>query len=345
MAPHFRLPFVFNTLFTIFLLPSLVALVFGHGIDHVEAHRQMKTIRQTDADGVHAPVNGTTKPRLGNSTSGDAADLVAAALDALAVRNRLRLDNPRFNSYEVLPADIPSANKPTDDNTVPSILDFVDVASNSTLRKRALNSTGPISEEANPDGGYKYSVPAELVEAARILAESTPQHVSTGNQSDVASKIKAKYALKVNDTNAMPASFAMTEMSSILPVASNETIPLGSSGLKKRASKYWMANMQQLGSSPFAPSGYKVTIRALTTFGLALTGWNTGLERRARLRCKRFVFSFLFPGTCNSIIANTERFLGDGVTDDTGKSKPSSKYHCAFMLTPLFISCHQSRHL
>jgi hypothetical protein len=271
MAPHSWLPFVFNTLFTIFLLPSLVALVFGHGSNHAEIHRQMKTIRQTDVDGVHAPVNGTTKPLLGNPTSGDAAALVAAALDALAVRNRLRLDNPRFNSYEVLPADIPSANRPTDDNTVPSILDFVDVASNSTLGKRALNSTGPISEEANPDGGYKYSVPAEIVEAARILAESTPQHVSTGNQSDVASKIKAKYALKVNDTNAMPASFAMTEMPSILPIASNETIPLGSSGLQKRASKYWMANMQQLGSSPFAPKGYKVTIRALTTFGLMLT--------------------------------------------------------------------------
>jgi hypothetical protein len=233
--------------------------------------------------------------RLGNSTSGDAAALVAAALDALAVRNRLRLDNPRFNTYEVLPADIPSANKPTGDNIVPSILEFADVASNSTLTKRALNSTGPISEEANPDGGYKYSVPAELVEAARILAESTPQHVSTGNQSDVASKIKAKYALKVNDTNAMPASFAMTEMPSILPVSSNETTSLESSGLKKRASKYWMANMQQLGSSPFAPKDYKVTIRAITTFGLTFTRCNTGLERRARLWCKRFVSSSLAP--------------------------------------------------
>ena len=80
-----------------------------------------------------------------------------------------------------MPADIPSANKPTDENIVPSILGFVNVASNSTLRKRELNSTGLMSEDASPDGGYSYSVPAELVEADRILAESIPQHVSTGN--------------------------------------------------------------------------------------------------------------------------------------------------------------------
>ena len=100
MTPHSRLLFVFNTLFTIILLISLVALVLGHGFNHAKVHHHTRTIRQRHTNSIYVPVNRTTNRLLGYSTSGNAAAPVGAALAPCGTfySNRQKLSLPNILS-------------------------------------------------------------------------------------------------------------------------------------------------------------------------------------------------------------------------------------------------------
>ncbi|KAK1466641.1 hypothetical protein CCUS01_07251 [Colletotrichum cuscutae] len=92
-----------------------------------------------------------------------------------------------------------------------------------------------------------FSISPELAEAAKVLAESTPQ-VPKGNHSEVAKAIREKYVHKTNDTNT-PESLKTPE---------GRLLVYGDDKLSKRAEEWWMVSMGSSGTSPFAPSGYKV---------------------------------------------------------------------------------------
>ena len=247
-----------------FILSSLVPSVLshdshGHGSHGHSTHAHLHLRAAQNGTGTGSAAADAPKLK-GNGTASTAAEaLVAAAFEAMAVRNKLRLENPMFNKYEMAPEGS-TARVAKVDAEVPSLLDSVDVSLNSTAaRKRQLGKGGngtltPEDIEPGPNGSYKYSVPQELIDAARIVAESTPQYVSKGNHSEVAAQMRDKYSLRVNNTNAMPAEFGFERA----PFA--ETISLGGEGIDKRAaSTYWMATIQQRGSSPFAPDGYQVS--------------------------------------------------------------------------------------
>ncbi|CAG9998333.1 unnamed protein product [Clonostachys byssicola] len=107
--------------------------------------------------------------------------------------------------------------------------------------KLASNSTSP------------YSIPEEIREAARKVAESTPQ-IPKGDHSEVAAAIKQKYRSNNNDTNAPePLEPPDGKLGQWATSTSNM-----SSKVSERDSGYWMVDMAKRGQSPFAPSGYKV---------------------------------------------------------------------------------------
>jgi len=98
-----------------------------------------------------------------------------------------------------------------------------------------------------------YTIPPELIQAARLLAEANTL-VPEGNHTDVAAAMKAKYGHKHRDTN-RPKKLKQPEgLLSIFGTGheSNDT------SVSKRDSGYWMVDMAQRGLAPYASSGYKV---------------------------------------------------------------------------------------
>lgn len=111
---------------------------------------------------------------------------------------------------------------------------------------------------------YRYSIPDELREAARVDAESEPPAPSNGNHSAVAALMDRKYGTGRPDT--FVPSQAVHTYNGLAQVVMDgkDEVSFGENGtegaLRKRASSaWWMATMAQRGSSPHAPSGYKVS--------------------------------------------------------------------------------------
>lgn len=175
-----------------------------------------------------------------NSTVLDPADMVRNALAALSVINKARVENPDFNkeTFDQSPGPVDIA-PPLDYSAGATI--------NGTLNKRSTNSS--LSRQ-----DILYSIPLELAEAAKYLAESTSQ-IPKGNHEDVALEFRQKYALKTNDTN-IPASLDTPE-GLLGTFASNDT----TASMEKRATYgYWMADIKHQATMPYAPAGYKVRV-------------------------------------------------------------------------------------
>src|SRR5262249_9227502 len=115
--------------------------------------------------------------------------LIKNAHLALSYINKLRVEQPTLNKYELADASELEAQG------LANALDINNYGPNSTLLQRRDNSTD--AENAKPS---PYSIPPELAEAARIVAEASAQ-LPTGNHSDVAAAIVAKYQHHSNDTN------------------------------------------------------------------------------------------------------------------------------------------------
>lgn len=172
-----------------------------------------------------------------NASANDALEIVNRALEVLKEVNRVRLENPLFNKHEF-----------KQDLKNPELAPPLDYSNSSTVLHRRGDTNSSVEDTT------VYTIPAELREAARIVAESEPQ-VPSGNHSDVAAAMKEKYALKTNDTN-KPTSLKTPE---------GRLADFGDDGDKatKRANANWMVDMGPSGSSPLAPKGYKVR-RTLT---------------------------------------------------------------------------------
>lgn len=118
--------------------------------------------------------------------------------------------------------------------------------------------------ETNSTVNYGYSIPDELREAAKIVAESTPPSPPTGNHSAVTALMDEKYGTGNQDTHVPSQAFHAYNGLSQIVLENNDTVPVegneSKGGLEKRSAiSWWMATMTQRGNSPYAPSGYKVS--------------------------------------------------------------------------------------
>ncbi|KAH2531787.1 hypothetical protein KXW97_009463, partial [Aspergillus fumigatus] len=199
----------------------------------------------------HHKYHGHQPRTVNESTTSNAADVVHRALAILAHVNRERVEYPNFNKNQ-----FQSASSATDRVSTAEPLDYSPAAlKNVSLKARQ-------SPEHN--GSTTYIIPAELAEAARILAESEPQQPQ-GDHSDVAARMRRKYRTKGNDTNTP--SQALIRPNGLLDfspfgtstIEYNANISTGGA-IEKRdtPSEYWMSSMEKNGASPFAPESYKV---------------------------------------------------------------------------------------
>lgn len=208
----------------------LVLANHGHGHAHGAFHKRAVA-------GHVGPKHSNSSFVSINGTLGDATAIVQKALAAAALRNQARVENPKFNKHDI-----------NLDSTTPSLAAPLEFIGTNLTKRSNVSISGNIEALA-----AAYSIQKELVDAARILAEATDQ-TPEGDHELVAQQMRAKHGLGGNDTN-VP-----------IPHKTPEGL-LGKWGLDaaanaseigKRDGSYWMTTMEQLGSSPFAPAGYKV---------------------------------------------------------------------------------------
>ncbi|PYH80406.1 pectin lyase-like protein [Aspergillus uvarum CBS 121591] len=185
--------------------------------------------------------------------------MVRKAQEALAVMNPGRLANPQWNEYK-----FKSDAAPRDGEMAPA-LDYESgaMAADASLHAR-LNATKRSSEEG--DQKYTYTIPPELVEAARLVAEASPQPLPTDYGVDIAAIVAQYRPYKNNDTNVPKQKHQRPnglDGSYIPSVPSGDDSPEKPHvELRKRSSagnEFWLTAMGDTGSSPFAPEGYKAS--------------------------------------------------------------------------------------
>ncbi|KAJ5387333.1 hypothetical protein N7509_009874 [Penicillium cosmopolitanum] len=229
----------------------------GHAHLHEHFHRGVETVSSTAADRTESASSPVSSPRDG---LGDATEMVALALKKLSVVNKQRYENITYNKYEFADSDRVVGQKV---NAPP-----LDYASGDTQRPRPSGAHQKRDEgNSSSIGQGAYSIPIELARAARILAESKPPTPSTGEHEELARKARMKYFSPSNDTNTPQQTYKHSSGLYEYATPSLDNISLGNTfnteevgNLSKRASRsgYWMANLEQRGLSPYAPSGYKV---------------------------------------------------------------------------------------
>ena len=225
--------FVRPLIYWLLLQPNFVLCIHGGHNAHQNRHHH------------HFSRSSQIKGIASNSTSPDV--LVSQALIALAEINKHRLQHPSFNTYE-----FQNASEATSRGHSAPFLEYGNVILNSTkVKSRRQNlSNNSTMNETSPGA---YTIPPELIQAARLLAEANTL-VPEGNHTDVAAAMKAKYGHKHRDTN-RPKKLKQPEgLLSIFGTGheSNDT------SVSKRDSGYWMVDMAQRGLAPYASSGYKV---------------------------------------------------------------------------------------
>ncbi|KAL3438555.1 pectin lyase-like protein [Aspergillus tetrazonus] len=236
----------------IWLIGQLGLLVQGshHHHQHDHLHTKYHSVLQKReqsavlTSGV-APVSTTSVAPVPQETS-DAADAVARALRVLRTRNKLRLEHVQYNKYEMGTS-----------SEVHPALDSAPLDYSQKAVRQADTENSSEERHTRRDSGSSDK------EAAKVIAESTPPSPSTGNHSAVAALMDEKYGTGIRDTFVPSQAFHTYNGLSQVVLDENDSVLASDNGtegdLKKRASSsWWMATMTQRGSSPYAPSGYKI---------------------------------------------------------------------------------------
>ena len=251
---------LFLCFLSLFLAFSPVFARHSHEGRHNQVHQ---VLRKSSLVARPGSLNGTRT----NLTSPEA--ILERAQEIIAQKNKARLENPSFNKHEFLaPEELAKLGKPApplDLNALPG--------DNSTVAarvKRRQSHNDTTAAEAAADDKSPYTLPDEVIEAARIVAESVPQ-IPTGDQPDVATSMRAKYGGNSAGGSHRPAKLqrplgGLARFGDGVEYSSNSTaVDAGSDGpddaashVAKRNYGYWMADMAQLGASPYTPAGYKV---------------------------------------------------------------------------------------
>ena len=223
----------FNMLVSIFLL---LITFFDHGLVSAATDNHVHHLPYPKLHSF-ARRNATAS---GNMTLEAARLLLAQGQAAMALANARILENPRSNNYTVL---------------------------NSTELEKT-REPAPLLDYTNSTATLSYTVPPELAEAARIVAEASPPSTDRSEYTALLETVKAKFLPPVSDTNVMPPVLkrpsglleVVREAPSVYRFAGNASdVAVASPHIEKRdGNSWWMATIQQRGSSPFAPAGYKV---------------------------------------------------------------------------------------
>lgn len=218
------------------LLQQAFVVALHHSGDHVDNHLSVRALAKTN----------TNTSTLSNLTSPEA--IVSQALAALAEINKLRVYQPLFNKHEFL-----NGSELASKGNLAPPLDYRDVSTNTTLSKTKRQSS-PSNSTTNSTSPGAYTIPPELAEAARILAEANTR-APEGNHSDVAAAMRQKYSHNLQDTNRPEKHQRPEGLLSKFDDGHEGNSPT----LDKRDSGYWMVDMAQRGSAPYANPGYKVS--------------------------------------------------------------------------------------
>lgn len=218
-----------------------------HRHDHHRHWRRDGQPRAPSSSSSAVPSTSTTSMSLV-----DAQAVVNAALQAVAVMNQGRVDNPQRNKYQFGNASV------TENHSPAPLLPYTQTTGEVVRRAGSGNTT---SGNANT---YAYTIPEQVAEAARLLAEASPQIPVPRNEEKIAQIVREKRK-PVNDTN-MPKQVLRRSngFGSYVSGDSNlesHSLPGSSqSELRKRSDEdFWLATITQTGESPFAPAGYKVS--------------------------------------------------------------------------------------
>lgn len=174
----------------------------------------------------------------------------------MAHANHAIISEPRRNRLEVLNStELARAWKP------PAPLDYHG-------NIRSLNVTHSYSphQGAEDETGkdFRYTVPDDLVRAAQLVSENwTPSEQGDGLAS-AASEVQHNHGQEHNGSNQTPASLQYGSRTAVAN-SNPDIVDLSRRDgrthellQRRNANEWWMATMAQRGSSPFAPSGYKV---------------------------------------------------------------------------------------
>lgn len=261
--------FVLRWLLLFCQITGIWAIHAHHSHEHLHQHFNRQNVASISVTVSSSSATTSTSPQFGNS---DTATKVSEALKALAVVNKLRVDNVNFNRYSIA-----NAKDMTRERINAPPLDY---SRGAVSRLSALQNTSESEsskekrqESTNTNSGFAYTIPKDLADTARALAESVPPTASTGEEEALVAKVHTKHRSKTKDTNRPPQrlqhlnglfGYILDEQTVLQP----SDLQSENSTLVKRAasgSNYWLANLQQNAASPFAPSGYKVTQLYLTS--------------------------------------------------------------------------------
>lgn len=223
--------------------------VFATGHHHSHLHSHHHGHKRASNGSIHAV-----------SSLDAARKLLAAGQAAMAHANRAIVANPRPNRLEVLDStELKKTQK------APPPLDYRNVTANSLKARGSRNET---------TDNLRYTVPEELIKAARLLSENwkpSSKDLDDGYAADI-QHLKDTFLYKNNDTNMMPPMLQydsglikpVHEPPSAFRYSENQTdvaehvVDKDNEIHKRASSDWWMATISQRGSSPFAPSGYQV---------------------------------------------------------------------------------------
>jgi hypothetical protein len=226
-----------------FLFLCFVSCCNAMGPAHHGHHHHHQNKRRAGSDTTYASLTPISQAAAASSTMSleEARDKVEQALKVLTTVNKDLTSNPQRNTYQFQNESSIKANK-----QAPPLQ-----YQNSNIAARSTNM-GQNEPKA-------YTIPVELVEAARIVAESTSNHGLGGQGLDI-NAVLSKYRQKTNDTNAPPQAHRSPNglgRPFIADTASSEQFILNMHS-KRDSSTFWLTEIDQTGTSPFAPAGYKV---------------------------------------------------------------------------------------
>ncbi|RAL06587.1 pectin lyase-like protein [Aspergillus homomorphus CBS 101889] len=168
--------------------------------------------------------------------------------------NQGRLANPQLNEYKF---ESDSSVRQTD--TAPAL----DYENGSVTAETSHGETLNATKRSNNERGqkYTYTIPPELAEAARVVAEAYPQSLPTDYGVDIAAVVAEYRPYRHNDTNVPAQKYQQPNGLDgyVHRVSIEDSLETQRTKLKKRSTTdFWLTTMGDSGSSPYAPDGYKV---------------------------------------------------------------------------------------